>query len=516
MQGPGWSWVDRFLFILSLTVLLHPVLSSRFYWTLDGPSHVYASSLLHDLMLGKAPADRTWDLNPLPVPNSLGHFLLAILLLPLKAPEALKVMHVLLLASVPCLIRGIAKQHGGIPWSAHIAFPFIVSLPFVQGYYNQCLGTSLLLAVILQFQRTRKSSSRSKWVALAALLLLLYFAHALPFVLALLWIALHIGHDILPGIWRERALSSEDRRLLMQCTLSILPAVACMCWYMVASMPTPVMAADYPYDSRLEQLWLSFVYIDRAPELILWCASLATVFLIVLLGKYPNINETRHPSVPLPGLALLVLLALVLSFGDNRYGNGGDVLKRVALMLHLLLVPLLPSLQRTPRAGAWVALVSLALLIGQTIIRHPEHERRTLTLRIAYEATSAIPADGSAAVVCFDWQWAHIAELGLTGRGITVNSNYELVHDHFPIWNKPNNTDRILALPSDPLDALSAFSNMRGADLRNSGYVVVVDPPRNEKEAAFIDLLDRELSNSHRLLPANGLARIYEAASRNL
>lgn len=479
---------------------------------MDGPSHVYVASLMKDLLLGDAPANRVWELNPVPVPNSLGHALLAVLLVLFEAPEALKALHVLYMLSIPVLLRLIALQRRPDvpPWSAHIGSAFVVAVPFVMGYYNLCLGVSLLLAVIWQWDRLEAGPSRRRWVTLALLLVLLYFAHAMPFVLALFWIALHAGRPILLHLWLQRTFRGLDLRPLRNVVVTSLPALMLMAWYLIASEPAPPAEEDLPLSSRLVQIWRPFVIEDLEPELILWSASVVTLFLILLAGVRGRSLNSGSSLRLLPGLIFLSALVLLLFFGDNIYGNGGDVLFRVSYIAHITAVVLLSAVVLQPRLGIGISLASIAIITAQLIQRQEGRDRLALIQREAYETARTIPPGGTVSIVYFDWERTHTAELGLSGRNITILSNYELGHDHFPVRFKLEYLRTTKALPHDPLDVFFVFhTNVRGAELRSSDHVLVAGQPRNLREQELISLLDHELSATHSIGSAKDMARVY-------
>ena len=506
------QWAERGLFILGLAILLHPVLSSRFYQTMDGPSHLYVASLMKDLWFGYAPADRLWEINPVPVPNSLGHVLLAFFLIPFEAPEALKALHVLYMFSIPVLLRLIALQqrHDAPPWSAHLAFPFMVAVPFTMGYYNLCLGVPLLLAVVWQWKRTETEPRRKRWFTLAILLVLLYFTHALPYALALFWIALHAVRPTLAKLLHGHAISELDMRAFRNVVGAMLPSLVLTAWYLIASEPAPPAEENLALSTRLMQIWRPFIIEKWAPELILWSASVALLVLVLLKGIGQRASKGAPSWQSLPGGIFIGTLFLMMLFADNIYGNGGDVLFRVSYIMHFTAVMLLSTVLLQARFGLFVSTVSIAITTAQMINRQAGRDRLAHIQREAYEAARAIPPGGTVSIIYFDWERTHVAELGLSGRNTTILSNYELTHDHFPLRFKLEHLQATKALPQDPLDAFYVYhTNVRGAELRSSEHVLVVGQPRNLREQELINLLDRELSATHTIGSVQGLVRVF-------
>jgi len=61
-------WTERGLFLVGLLLLIQPVVSSKFFFTVDGPAHVYNASLLLDLFNSSA-EERGWEVNRYPYPT---------------------------------------------------------------------------------------------------------------------------------------------------------------------------------------------------------------------------------------------------------------------------------------------------------------------------------------------------------------------------------------------------------------------------------------------------------------
>ena len=65
-------------FFLAVTILnLFPIFISKFFPTLDGPSHLYNSNLIVNLLFNSEGLSSFFALNPELVPNWSGHFILA-------------------------------------------------------------------------------------------------------------------------------------------------------------------------------------------------------------------------------------------------------------------------------------------------------------------------------------------------------------------------------------------------------------------------------------------------------
>jgi hypothetical protein len=72
-REPLLFWVMVFIGIL-------PLLLSKYYLTLDGPSHLYNGNIIKELFLGRYPEfSNLFNFNPLLVPNWISHILFSLL-----------------------------------------------------------------------------------------------------------------------------------------------------------------------------------------------------------------------------------------------------------------------------------------------------------------------------------------------------------------------------------------------------------------------------------------------------
>src|SRR3954447_7853707 len=152
---------------LGLAILsLAPIWAASYLPTADGPSHVYNSWVLHELVAGKAGVVSQWyAVDWRPHPNWTGHAVLALLMtvFPPLIAEKLLVSGIVLL-----FLYAVWRYAGeeGRPY-AFIAFPFAYNLLFQMGFYNFCIGAALFFLVVAVWWEGRT------WAA-AGLLLLCY------------------------------------------------------------------------------------------------------------------------------------------------------------------------------------------------------------------------------------------------------------------------------------------------------------------------------------------------------
>jgi len=513
---PSWHrWAERIAFVLGLLLLLHPVLSHRFYYTTDGPAHVYNASLILQKFTGSAPENAGWEVTPVPVPNWLGHALLALLLIPFKAPEAMKALHLLLLAGLPIALRALALQrHPGPPWRAHLIFPFVVQVPFAMGYYNFCLGLLVFVLFINLWYRVEAvantAGSARRYALLALSLVLLYLAHLVPFGFALAWLG---GRSLF--LWAGSARGEARRRkdLLrgsLRTLCACLPAAALVAWYHFGLSPVETWAPPAP--DRWEQLYRAFLLADFPTERGLWGVAVFSVLLALAQGiRFARAADGRGRSgtfeAGMVGVALLLQATL-----PNHWGKGIDILMRLALLTHLCLLFWVLALPERRASALWIPFIVLPITMTQHHVRGEDLERKNERMRACYAVALKAGFGASAAIVSFDWLAPHLPELAFADRGVRDLSNYEMLNPHFPLrWSDSTMAARAAA-PDHPLDIVEPWSNVPGTLLIAADHILIVGSPQDDAQRQALDLLRMTLRATHTVEAVDATYQLYSRA----
>ncbi|MBK6540289.1 MAG: hypothetical protein IPG10_03200 [Flavobacteriales bacterium] len=510
------QWAERVAFALGMLVLVGPVFSHRFHFTTDGPAHVYNASLILQKLTGSIPGDAGWDFTPVPVPNWLGHALLALLLIPFETPEASKALHVLILAGLPIALRALALQRGpGPPWRAHLIFPFAVHVPFAMGYYNFCLGLLVFVLFICQWYHieahANATGSTRRYVVLASLLVLLYLAHLVPFGFALGWLGIHsLFHwagQTCNGGTRRRELLRSSLRALCAC----LPALVLLVWYQVGQQREESWGPPTP--DRWEQLSRPFQLVDFPAERSLWGASVLAVLMALAQGLLSAHQQERRGRIRVFEAVIVGVALLLQATLPNFWGKGIDILMRLALITHLCVLFWVLALPQRRSSSLWIPFMVLPIMIMQQQIRGEEQERNNERMRACHAVAMRVIPGGSVAIVSFDWLGSHLPELAFADRNVLNLSNYEFINPHFPLrWSDSTMTARAAA-PEHPLDVLEPWSNVPGTRLIAADHILVIGPPQDDAQRQALDLLRTSLRGTHPEEEGDGNYRLYSRAN---
>jgi len=192
-------------------VAIAPIWSVRYLPTVDGPSHVYNSWILHSLLRGvHGPIAEWFRIDWRPNPNWIGHAVMSLLMFvvsPIVAEKVFVTGIVLLFLFAMWRFTGAFDERNHI--YAFLAVPFAYNLLLQNGFYNFCAGTALYFLIVAVWWQRRDQPNARTIALVATLLLLCYFSHALPVILSMASIGL---------LWlltlRGRPLAVHARHLL--------------------------------------------------------------------------------------------------------------------------------------------------------------------------------------------------------------------------------------------------------------------------------------------------------------
>src|SRR5437588_9167863 len=170
-------------FVIAALFHLLPIWRVRYVPTVDGPSHLYNAQVLHELAKGTPEFARVFRSDLRPFPIWLGHILL-FLALGIAPPL---IAEKLVLSAIVLLFLGGCWKLAGFAYPASRVYAFLLmplaySALLQMGFYNYFLGVGLAMFAIAAWWERRTTLS-------GTLLLLCYFAHAVPAMVALLMVA---------------------------------------------------------------------------------------------------------------------------------------------------------------------------------------------------------------------------------------------------------------------------------------------------------------------------------------
>jgi len=430
------------LFMVLLYIL--PIWVFKYFPSQDGPCHIYNSFIMRHYNDPDYVFNQFYEVRKSPIPNWASHFTMMLLMYIVPPPTAERLLLtgyiILMAASILYLLNASGK--GRTPL-AFIGLPFIYNYLFLMGFYNFCLSVALLIFSVGYWWKHFYSFSLKNAAILSLLLVLLYFCHLVPLVLALFSIAV-ISVLSLPSrfrVWKQFILS----------LLCMLPSIGLSIFYLKTRGMAQNAAAW-----TLKQHWLYFVrneslaYYSQSQILlgkIVTGAFAALFFYTFVRDRFFTKKWHFKLRVQRRDFFLLLCAAFFVIYLKSPAGmsGGGFIKTRLAYMPFLIIIPWLSwDMPKIARGIVGTALV----LLSAAYITHASYYHKILSddMKIYTSGYDAIEKNKVVLPLAFNrvgkgWRIGmFLHSVGHYGykTGCIELDNYEATTSYFPTYFKPD------------------------------------------------------------------------------
>lgn len=447
--------LEKYFFYIVLLLNLWPVLSHRYYPTLDGPAHLYNASLVNHMVAHETPnMEAVFAFNPKLVPNWTSHLILSAFLLVSPPHWAEKLFLILYLIGLPLAFRALVRTLA--PRSmlgTFLIFPLTYSAIFIYGFYNFSLGLIFFLWSLKFWINNRTHLKGTKLITLCSLMVLTYFTHAAIFGLTWLacgWISLN---DFLADRRSRSSMKSSLVRLwgqLWPLALFGIPGLLALVHF---SADQDVMMVKY---ATIAENWKNLIELHPIYALDTvteggYARRIAMVVLfLVIVALWSFIRELKREtdgkgwiyrcfSIRNMWLNLTMLFLLLYFCMPNDFGRLGFVSIRfstVALLSLLIWI----SGRDLPK---WIMVLSLPVIMYYHLRLNEYYStyaaylnERVIELE---DMSSLVSEDDVVAVLDYsnNWYEQHFSNYLGAQKPMVVMENYECGTLSFPlIWNR--------------------------------------------------------------------------------
>ena len=428
-----------------------PVWAVDYFVTQDGPAHAYSASLMLRLLAGDASTAALFALNPWTLSNSIGHWLLVLLLTVVSPFAATKVMVTLTYAGVVAAVgflRFTTVGRDGLLTSLLLGAAIGFSWLWLGGLYNFLIGAIGLAVTLGLFCRWTDRLGPGRVFSLSALLLLVYISHIVTFgvlVVALVLVAAF-------------SAPHERRRASVGVVVALVPVALLALLYGSASGGPPNGEPMFPVWRRLSDPWsiVSWLSHIRTADPFFILSRRALPFSTATSGAFAVFTPllwlltaaallawgtVSRPRLPL--LMVFALCALGAAFGPDDFGTSHGTLlrERLAFLAALLFVPLYRTDggKNVTRALAHLCLAGLILFQTTALWEYARHTNRDATEFLAIGgALEGQTSIASVVVLENGLRFPSNPTAGLSnflgiGRPAVVLDNYQIGYSLFPV-----------------------------------------------------------------------------------
>lgn len=434
-----WHGYEKYLFVILLLVNLIPVLGVDYFFTGDGPAHLYNSNII--LQLLNEPEGRAAEFFQLRyelIPNLGGHALLSFLNGFLPAAWAEKVIYSLCLLLLPLgfrySIKSIAPASVGLSF---LIFPLAHNFCFYIGFQSFCLGLALLFYSLGFFQKTWIKGGISSYVILGILLLTTAVFHLFTAIVVLM----AIGWFIL-----IKNLKQAQWRKIGLITISSLPALV-FCLHFLLSNSGEFQFNAKPFSELLKGIvvGIPIITVDTA-EVMFSKPYNAMLCFGVLLAVFFSWKQKQGRFMLFTLFTALSLFILYFVLPD-KMASGGFISLRLLLCAHLFLALWISLSLKVNLASLFLMLSVIFLNIRMVQYHYHKAQELSADALAINEASQFIPEGSTVLPLNYSYHWLHY-NIGLypgAEKELIILDNYEASTTHFPVMWKP------AAFPGDKL-----------------------------------------------------------------
>lgn len=441
---------EPYVFFLLCLISILPVLFSRYYVTLDGPTHLYNANLIKNLCFNKdVEITKLFQINSMAVPNWMGHFIMAFLRIFLPAFLSEKVLLLMYFILTPLFFRKFILLF--VPSNkifTYLMLLFTHNTLFYFGSFNMMLGVMFLFITLYYYKKYCAKINFVKALVLTLLLLMAYFSHFMIYSITLCFLAV-LSFYISDATSNNNSGKKILKRLMFLC-LCALPSVILAARYFITVDSVEEGAPRLPLKELTN--WIVNVsplltLSDKNPWKI-YTNILFILFVIIIVcqivgavKKYFSTNGVKL-KLKIPAFGLVCLFSsfvfLVLYF---VLPNAIVLTYRLIFLFYIFFIMWI-ALVDHPK---WLHFLSLIIIVFVQLMFTVMYikEMRSLSKQaIMFEEVAGKIEEGNTVLTLnYSDNWLHQHISGYIGgnKSLAVLENYEAAQKWFPVqWNKKN------------------------------------------------------------------------------
>lgn len=300
----------------------------------DGPVHIYLSSIFWKLSTHSSPLyGHFYAIRHLVQPYSFHYYLLILLGHVMPADMAEKCFVGLIWATLATgfrmLARTLAASSGhGTPAASLLIFPLLFSWPVSGGFFNFTFGCGLLLFALAYYTRLGlPGSTRSSFVALLFILILLVLAHPVPIMVFICLGSFDLALQLLAGRQTQRTLRlplPQAAALGLACLAFVFPILIAD----KAAVAGSITHLHLHFHRLLPMLLgyhVSYFHVSNAfgrlYQFLIVCMLPAGMLLLLRAGLLAHMTTGRMNAAERLLISSMVFLAATLIFPDTMNGS---------------------------------------------------------------------------------------------------------------------------------------------------------------------------------------------------
>ncbi len=489
---------QKALFILILFINAALMLSVKFYPSMDGPSHLYNSNLLLELIFNKtSELHNYFVINNFPIANWMSMILLALFNYFLPAWLAEKIVLLIYLFGICLSFRYLIKQLNpkGIGLS-FIIFPFVYNFLFHLGFYNYSLSFVFLFLAIGLWVKFHGKFNFKQYLVLFFLMSGLYFSALLTFLFAGLcmgFITLALFLDqYTQNESGQKQMTSLFKHLLLLLIVSF-PYLILTIWFLSS---THFYSTDHQYSVNELVKWLNdvrcLIIYDYPGDEKLSQQILHIVIAFVAISLYLRFSKHGRPTLLFTDVLLIPLTISLILYFMIPNGNGAGMMSDRYCQMSFLLFIIWVASQSLPPKTISVFILFITVFHFGLLLKHHNGVIRDLDRNASTIANTAKYIDSQSIVLPINlssgWIEPHFSNYLGIDKPMIILENYEASIGWFPLqWSTSKMPDVKLGELSS-INQINWPTNQESNQVRQIDYVFLYGELSNIEDPEWIGL----------------------------
>jgi hypothetical protein len=326
------------------------------------------------------------------------------------------------------VLRFAGRRH--LPVAALFFWPLVHSFSLSMGFLNFTFAFGLSLILLALLDRQRERPTRARAAGIAALAIVVWYAH--PFPIGIVGLLLGI-HTVLRPTWRERA--RVGLTLLLPLAPAALLSLVTAEQHLVKPEHTTAAAATFRYQNPLELI--AHLWMDVSGALT-WRGAVTLIPAVLL--PYTVWRYGWKPRHLFSGRAMVVLVSAYLLL-PNMLSNWNYLNCRLVPFLWAGLIIRLPSrLSRGMAAGLALAALAFSLSLGADYAKlDAARSEFTAGIGAVPEHATLLPllfkhreSGEFTATLTHDWGFYMLAKNTSAPLAFAVDRSHPIIYRDFP------------------------------------------------------------------------------------
>lgn len=417
---------DKYLYTsLTLLYLLPIFLSSHFY-TVDGPSHLYNSLIINNILIKDEFWSTIFKLNPIINPNWIGHLFLSSFLFLFSPTVSEKLLNILYVIGLSHSFYYCLKNlHSNNFISKYFIFSLIYSFLYLFGFYNFQIGIIILLYIIGFYNKKKTYLSNKDIIIITLLCTISFFSH-------LFIIAIIIGYLLFDQLF----FTINKNYYIITGSFVFILFIG---YYLISGPSTATTAKPnfYSFNELVKNLY--GLYPSRGLEYAkagIFTKWIIGSYLLLLFTSFFNTqnNFKKNPWFWISIISLLFYFVLPHSYGEAI----GFISERINYLFLFFLATFLSTLIIRKDIEIIIFLILLYMNVSLMLLTDKSNKKINLEFTKIEDVTKIIPLNSTLLPLSFkeDSRFDHISNyIGINKESIILE-NYEASLGHFPlVWN---------------------------------------------------------------------------------